>query len=271
MVNQAEQDNTSTPEVTQDNNNGDTLVDVTSEFEGADTFTDTSAPTEEVTDTPPPPENTETSTETPTETPVEPVAEQANTSTETPPVTPVPQEDTQTTETRLRELETKNAAYEQQQQQSQLQSQAGQYAQQLEKQGYLPDQANQIATQWMAQQSRETQLAQQQQDQIRYVQGQAAAAEHFATKYDLKLSDLSELKKYDSPPAMEEAAKSIQANRAKDARIAELEAKLVPPQSFDSSQSTPGASNSNESWLDKYNSGDRSPNALAAARRATGL
>jgi len=270
MVNQAEQDNTSTPEVTQDNNNGDTLVDVTSEFEGANTFEDTSAPTEETTDTPPPPENVETPTET-TEKPVEPVAEQANTTTETPEAPSVPQENNETTEQRLKELETKNAEYEQQQQQSQLQAQASQYAQQLERNGYLPDQANQIATQWMAQQSREAQLAQQQQDQIRYIQGQSVAAEHFATKYDLKLSDLAELKKYDSPQSMEEAAKSIKANRAKDARIAELEAKLVPPQEFDSSQSTPGASNSEDSWLDKYNSGDRSPNALAAARRAAGL
>ena len=183
----------------------------------------------------------------------------------------MPQDDGKTTEDRLRELETKNAEYEQQQQQSQLQAQASQYAQQLERQGYLPDQANQIATNWMAQQSRETQLAQQQQDQIRYIQGQAAAAEHFATKYDLKLSDLAELKKYDSPQSMEEAAKRIKDIRTKDARIAELESKLVPPQEFDSSQSTPGASNSEDSWLDKYNSGDRSPNALAAARRAAGL
>ena len=268
MVNQAEQDNTSSAEPTQDNNNGDTLVDVTSEFEGANTFEDTPTPTEETTDTPPPPENVETPTET-TEKPAE--AQQANTTTETPEVPTMPQDDGKTTEDRLRELETKNAEYEQQQQQSQLQAQASQYAQQLERNGYLPDQANQIATQWMAQQSRETQLAQQQQDQIRYIQGQAAAAEHFATKYDLKLSDLAELKKYDSPQSMEEAAKSIKANRAKDARIAELEAKLVPPQEFDSSQSTPGASNSEDSWLDKYNSGDRSPNALAAARRAAGL
>ena len=268
MVNQAEQDNTSSAEPTQDNNNGDTLVDVTSEFEGANTFEDTPTPTEETTDTPPPPENVETPTET-TEKPAE--AQQANTTTETPEVPTMPQDDGKTTEDRLRELETKNAEYEQQQQQSQLQAQASQYAQQLERQGYLPDQANQIATNWMAQQSRETQLAQQQQDQIRYIQGQSAAAEHFATKYDLKLSDLAELKKYDSPQSMEEAAKSIKANRAKDARIAELEAKLVPPQEFDSSQSTPGASNSEDSWLDKYNSGDRSPNALAAARRAAGL
>ena len=268
MVNQAEQDNTSSAEPTQDNNNGDTLVDVTSEFEGANTFEDTPTPTEETTDTPPPPENVETPTET-TEKPAE--AQQANTTTETPEVPTMPQDDGKTTEDRLRELETKNAEYEQQQQQSQLQAQASQYAQQLERNGYLPDQANQIATQWMAQQSREAQLYEQQQQQLKYVQGQAAAAEHFATKYDLKLSDLAELKKYDSPQSMEEAAKSIKANRAKDARIAELEAKLVPPQEFDSSQSTPGASNSEDSWLDKYNSGDRSPNALAAARRAAGL
>ncbi len=64
MVNQAEQDNTSSAEPTQDNNNGDTLVDVTSEFEGANTFEDTPTPTEETTDTPPPPENVETPTET---------------------------------------------------------------------------------------------------------------------------------------------------------------------------------------------------------------
>ncbi len=202
MVNQAEQDNTSSAEPTQDNNNGDTLVDVTSEFEGANTFEDTPTPTEETTDTPPPPENVETPTET-TEKPAE--AQQANTTTETPEVPTMPQDDGKTTEDRLRELETKNAEYEQQQQQSQLQAQASQYAQQLERQGYLPDQANQIATNWMAQQSRETQLAQQQQDQIRYIQGQAQQAEHFATKYDLKLSDLAELKKYDSPQSMEEA------------------------------------------------------------------
>lgn len=173
MVNQAEQDNTSSAEPTQDNNNGDTLVDVTSEFEGANTFEDTPTPTEETTDTPPPPENVETPTET-TENPCE--AQQANTTTETPEVPTMPQDDGKTTEDRLRELETKNAEYEQQQQQSQLQAQASQYAQQLERQGYLPDQANQIATNWMAQQSRETQLAQQQQDQIRYIQGQAAAS-----------------------------------------------------------------------------------------------
>ena len=267
MVNQAEQDNTSSTEPTQDNNNGDTLVDVTSEFEGANTFEDTPTSTEETTAPPPPPENVET----PTQTPTEPVAEETKPVAQTPEAPSMLQDDGKTTEERLRELETKNAEYEQQQQQSQLQTQAVQYAQQLEKQGYLPDQANQIATQWMAQQSREAQLLQQQQQQLKYVQGQAAAAEHFATKYDLKLSDLAELKKYDSPQSMEEAAKRIKDIRAKDARIAELESKLVPPQEFDSSQSTPGASNSEDSWLDKYNSGDRSPNALAAARRAAGL
>ena len=70
---------------------------------------------------------------------------------------------------------------------------------------------------------------------------------------------------------METAAKKLASDRQKDARIAELEAQLVPSQSFNDNQSTPAASNDEDRWLERYNDGDRSPQAQAAARRAAGL
>ena len=60
-------------------------------------------------------------------------------------------------------------------------------------------------------------------------------------------------------------------DRDKDKRIAELESKLVPSQSFDDNQNTPAPSNDEDRWLEKYNQGDRSEQASAAARRAAGL
>ena len=161
--------------------------------------------------------------------------------------------------------------FQQQQQQSQMQSQAAQYEQQLEQQGYLPQQAKEISQAWMAQQNQSSQLQQQYEQQVKYYQGQAAAAEHFANQYKLQLSDLAQLRSYPNPDSMESAAKRMASDRKKDARIAELEAQLVPKQSFDDSQSTPAASTDDDRWLERYNQGDTSPQAQAAARRAAGL
>jgi hypothetical protein len=161
--------------------------------------------------------------------------------------------------------------FQQQNQLSQVQAQTAQYEQQLEQQGYLPEQAKQISQAWMSQQSQMSQLQQQQEQQIKFVQGQAAAAEHFANQYKLQLSDLAKLRSYPNPDSMESAAKEMASDRKKDARIAELEAQLVPKQTFDDSQSTPAASNDENRWLERYNQGDTSPQAQAAARRAAGL
>ena len=70
---------------------------------------------------------------------------------------------------------------------------------------------------------------------------------------------------------LEAAAKRMKSDRDKDAEIAKLRAQLVPSQNFDDSQSTPAASNDEDRWLERYNQGDRSEQASAAARRAAGL
>ena len=103
------------------------------------------------------------------------------------------------------------------------------------------------------------------------MQGQAVAAEHFAEKYSLSIKDLSELRQHRDPQSMEAAAKRMSSDREKDAEIARLRAQLVPNQSFNDNQSTPAATNDEDRWLERYNDGDRSPQAQAAAKRAAGL
>ena len=155
--------------------------------------------------------------------------------------------------------------------QQQVQQQVDTYRQQLEKQGYLPDQAEQISSAWQEQQGEITKVRQEQEQYIQFVRGQAAAAEHFAKQYNLGLEDLDQLRKYDNPQSMEEAAKDIKSRREDKAEIARLKAAQVPSQNFDNSQSSPAASNNEDRWLDRYNQGDRSEQAQAAARRAAGL
>ncbi len=80
-----------------------------------------------------------------------------------------------------------------------------------------------------------------------------------------------------SPEAMREAAKQATAqNRtntelaALRAQVAALTKKAVPPQRMDNGQGAPVGNVNESALLDAYNRGDRSPQALAAARRAAG-
>lgn len=269
MVNQAEQPIENTPV---SNDSGNTTTDITSEFEGVNTFDDVgTAPTDlnavttdttEDTDTTDTTEDT-SNTDTP---PPAPVAEE--------PEPQIPAPDTSNMDNmqqKIRENETKLNEYQQAQYQQQVQQQVDTYRQQLEKQGYLPDQADQISSAWQEQQIEVSRVRQEQEQYIQFVRGQGAAAEHFAKQYNLGLEDLDRLRKYDNPQSMEEAAKDIKSRREDKAEIARLKAAQVPSQNFDNSQSSPAASNNEDRWLDRYNQGDRSEQAQAAARRAAGL
>ena len=262
MVSQSqEQPEASTPP----DNSGGTTTDITSEFEGVNTFEDVSTSPEDI--APEAPVTEEATTETPPA--PAPVAETPET-----PATPEPEvPDTRLDDLqeRIQKQEEQVSYYQNQQQQQQLQQQAYAVQQQYEQQGIIPEQAAQMSQQWLAQQNAVAQRQKQHDQQLQYLQGQANAAEHFANKYGLGLNDLAELRKHPNPDAMEEAAKGIKSIRVKDAEIAERRAKLVPSQNFDNSQSTPAASNDEDRWLDRYNQGDRSAQAQEAARRAAGL
>ena len=269
MVNQAEQPIENTPV---SNDSGNTTTDITSEFEGVNTFDDVgTAPTDL---------NTVTTDTTDITDTIETTEDISNT--DTPPPAPVvgepepqiPAPDTSNMDNmqqKIRENEAKLNEYKQVQYQQQMQQQVSQYQQQLEQQGYLPDQAQQISQNWQEQQLEVNRIQQEQQQYVQFVRGQAAAAEHFAKQYNLGLEDLDRLRKYDNPQSMEEAAKDIKSRREDKAEIARLKAAQVPSQNFDNSQSSPAASNNEDRWLDRYNQGDRSEQAQAAARRAAGL
>ena len=266
MVNQAEQ-----PDSTQSappTDGGGTTTDITSEFEGVNTFEDFQEPTEEATTAPVATEDTPPETTEPTP-PAEVVPD-----TTTPPVDTgelpslEPQDDMKR---RLEQLEQQNQQFQMSQQESQLNQQYQKYKADLENAGYLPDQAEHVANNWLSSASEQVATQRQQQEIAQYIQGQQAAAEHFADKYKLGLSDLRELRQHQTPESMEAAAKRISSDREKDAEIAKLRAQLVPSQSFEDNQSTPAASNSEDRWLERYNQGDRSPEAQSAARRAAGL
>ena len=99
-------------------------------------------------------------------------------------------------------------------------------------------------------------------------QGRYRAAMHYAKQHGV---DAESLLPYNSPQEMESRAREM-------GRIAQLEAKLsqyekaqVPAQNFDSGTSQLSAVSNEEALIDRYNAGDRSPEALSAARRAAGL
>ena len=259
MVNQAEQPIENEAPV----DTGNTTTDITGDFAGANTFEDVSAsPAEDTTEPSSSQEgqgDTNEASSSPSTAPL--VTEEA------PPAAPPIDDLTR----RIQEVEQQNAQYAQAQYQTQIQQQTDHYRQQLEQQGYLPEQADQIAQNWSSQQGQVAQMQQQQSDYVRHIQGQSAAAEHFDAQYDLNLPDLAELRKYQDPQSMEAAAKRMKSDREKDAEIARLKAQLVPSQSFDDSQSTPAASTDEGRLLERYNQGDRSSQAQAAARRAAGL
>ena len=262
MVNQTEQpaEANETPVDT-----GNTTTDITEEFAGVDTFEDASTPSGEPTTEPSSSQegqgDTNEASSSPSTAPL--VTEEA------PPVAEAPVAGNM--QQRMAQLEQQNAQYQRSQYETQLNEQYEQYKIQLENNGYMPEQAEHVARTWLGQVGEQTRLQQQQEEYAQFVQGQAVAAEHFADKYKLNIGDLRELRQYSDPQTMETAAKKLASDRQKDARIAELEAQLVPNQSFNDNQSTPAASNDEDRWLERYNDGDRSPQAQAAAKRAAGL
>jgi hypothetical protein len=229
------------------------------------------------------PVETQTTTEAP-EVPAESVAEEAPASFEEmqlpPPTTlpPAPSEAApvpQYTPEQIRRLEQESIQYEQVRQQQAMQNQVQTYRQQLESQGYLPEHAEQAANFHAQNQQRfqqETQTILQQADQRdKHVRGKQVAAEQFAVKYSLNIGDLATLRMYEDPQTMERAAQVMSENRKRDAELAALKQARVPAQALDNSQGSPEVAADEGGWLQRYNEGDRSPSAQAAAKKAAGL
>jgi hypothetical protein len=177
----------------------------------------------------------------------------------------------QYTPEQVEQLRQSNAQYQEMQQRAALQNQSDIYKGQLEAQGYLPEQAEQAANNYMQSQQQQQTLMQQAEAYGQHIQGKQLAAEHFVKKYNLGVEDFVALRQYEDPQSMEQGAKKLAADRERDNELAKFKQAQVPAQSFDNSQGNPQVAANEGSWLDRYNSGDRSPQAEAAAKRAAGL
>ena len=187
-----------------------------------------------------------------------------------PPAEPAIPQQPQMNPEQIQKMQQDQAQYQQVQLRAQLQQESQRYQQQLEQQGYLPDQAQAIAAQHM--QSRAAQMDQARQNDMntQIIMGKQAASEHFARQYKLSFEDMATLRLANDPQQMEQIAKKIAHDKERDAELVRLKQQQVPPQQFDNSQGAPEVASNDNAWLDRYiYNGDRSPNAVAAARRAS--
>jgi len=186
---------------------------------------------------------------------------------------PVPEPEIPTGPSReeIQKLQQQSVEYEQLRMKAGLQQEADKYKRQLEDQGYLPEQAQQAAQQYMQGRQSQVNLMKKAEEYGQHLAGKTAAAEHFAHKYKLAMTDLPTLRQAETPDVMEQLAKNISERRGVDDELAKLRQGQVPAQSFDNSQGTPDIAPNDNGWLDRYNTGDRSEQAITAARKAAGL
>ena len=238
------------------------------------------------------------STEAPaTDTPVEPTTTEATPSEETtettPAEAPVSQDDGQVSsdtaeapaETPKIDAESLNKQLEEtKQQQENLQKQVMQYEVEKQRQaiedeavrynqalvegGMEEAQAKQLTEQLKQTRVNEQQYNQNIQNLDAYYRGKFNAAMEIGEKHGISPK---ELMAFENPQDMEKHASSQSEVSKLKAEIAKLKKEQVPAQQYDNSQAPAEGSTSEQRLLDKYNAGDRSPDAVAAAKRILGL
>ena len=189
----------------------------------------------------------------------------------TPEAMPPPAPAQQYTPEQIADLQKQNQQYQQYQRSLAMQQEAEKYRIELERQGYLPEQAQTQAQERVRVQQELEHTKDMAQRYGEFLSGRQSFAEKIAEQYKLNIVDLNELRKYNDPQSMEAAAKTLSYNRQRDAELSALKQSRVPPQQVDNSQGSPEVAADEGSWLDRYNNGDRTANAVAAARRAAGL
>ena len=109
---------------------------------------------------------------------------------------------------------------------------------------------------------------------VAQVEAKAQVAVQLADQYKVPVATLMQ---YATPQAMQKAAEDMASQGKQSAEVAALRAEVaalkkagVPPQRFDNNRAGPVAANNDNALLDQYNSGVRTEQTRAAARRAAG-
>lgn len=211
-------------------------------------------------------------------TPATPVA--AVPATETPVATPavpspvVPAIDPQVRQYIAR-LEAQQAQAREAEDQRVLESYTAVQAQAIEQQyGLTPEQARALASQQAQGMWRQFQTERAAQSGVVEAHAKALVAAQMADQFKVPAAALL---RYGSPQAMRAAAEALTAQGKRDGEIAALKAEVaalkkngIPPQTFDNGRPALAAPNNQDALLDQYNMGIRTPETIAAGRRAAG-
>ena len=158
--------------------------------------------------------------------------------------------------------------YEVEKQRQAIESEAVKYNSALVDQGMEQPQADQLTQQLKQTRVNEQQYTQNIQNLDAYYKGKFNAAVEIGEKHNISAKALMQ---FDNPQDMEKHASSQSEVTKLKAEISKLKKGQVPAQQYDSSQAPAEGSTSDSRLLDKYNAGDRSPDAVAAAKRVLGL
>ena len=147
------------------------------------------------------------------------------------------------------------------------------YMQQLEQQGYMPEQARDQARRMIQQEQQTLQMQQQAYETIGIAEGKNIATLQYMREHGLIDNDTLEvfrvLQGTNNPTQMKREAERIKRDRERDAELAQLRQGQVQPQTFDNSQGSAEASTSEDRLINAYLNGDRSEAAVRAARNLT--
>ena len=158
--------------------------------------------------------------------------------------------------------------YEVEKQRQTIESEAVKYNSALVDGGMEQPQADQLTQQLKQTRANEQQYSQNIQNLNSYYQGKFNAALEIGEQHGISPKTLMQ---YDNPQDMKKHASSQSEVTKLKAEITKLKKEQVPAQQYDTSQAPAEGSTSESRLLDKYNAGDRSPDAVSAAKRLMGL
>ena len=159
------------------------------------------------------------------------------------------------------------------QRKQQLMQRAQQSERQLLDEGMLPEQARRQTKQMLQYENRLYEQDKQAVELLQFAEGRNIAALQIGMKHGLipkeVVDDINVLLRSQSPDNMEFEAKRMSELRQTRAEISRLKQGQVKPQTFDNSQGSAEAVNSEDRLIDAYLNGDRSEAAVQAAKRLT--
>ena len=173
----------------------------------------------------------------------------------------------------LEELGRRRREEEEVQRKQQLLQRARAEEQSLLNDGFLPEQARRQVNKMVSYENKIHEVEKKSMELLQFAEGRNNAALHFGVKHGLipkeVVDDINVLLRSQSPDSMEFEAKRMSELRQTRAEISRLKQGQVKPQTFDNSQGSAEAVNSEDRLIDAYLNGDRSEAAVQAAKRLT--